>query len=127
MIDSFILNNMKRFRFLLMLTLGVLLLAACEPDPSFEASQLVGKWKNGTEYWRYDSNFSGATWDTGDDVTEAEAQPFTWTLEGDQLTQLHQMEMGGVVPKVYTITALSASSLTYKDNYNQSFTFTRVQ
>ncbi|MBQ2508141.1 MAG: hypothetical protein II532_00030 [Bacteroidales bacterium] len=117
---------MRKRRFLWMILCSVMLFAGCEPEVSFDADLLVGKWQMGTEYWKYNSDFSGATWDVADDVSEEEAQPFTWTLEDDQLTQLHQMEMGGVVPKVYTVTTLNTTTLTYKDNYSQTFTFKRI-
>ena len=107
---------------------------ACVPEETnYNRTDLIGKWvltsngTTGTEYWRYDADFSGATWDTADDVSEDEGQAFTWTLDGDQLTQIHKFESSGaVVPKVYTITALTASKLVYKDNYSQTFQFTKV-
>ncbi len=125
---------MKRTKRLLLLTLmvaGSLWATSCiGTETDYDANLLIGYWTgNGgragdTEHWRYDSDGSGVTWDEADDVYESEAQAFTWTLEGDQLTQIHQFESSGaVVPKAYTVTALSASSLEYKDNYGQTFSF----
>ncbi|RLD57911.1 MAG: hypothetical protein DRJ01_13270 [Bacteroidetes bacterium] len=93
--------------------------------PSFDESLIIGKWKSGTLYERYDSDKTGATWNTADDVTEEEAQIFTWTITKDQLEQIHIIENGGKVPKVYTITELTASSLTYEDDYGRSKSFTK--
>ncbi len=119
---------MKRKLWLLTVIVASVLMGSCEdPIVTFNAPDMVGKWVRGTEFYRYDSNHSGVTWDTADDVSEQEGQPFTWTLDGDQLTLVHQMEMGGVVPKVYTVTVLSSSTLTYRDNYNQTFTYSRVR
>lgn len=130
---------MKKITFFLF-ALVLLLFASCVPDtPSFSDEDLVGKWCSGTEYYRFDGHstnyqlfdnsyvqVNGATWDTGDDVREEEAQPFVWTLEGDNLQMVHQMFMGGKVPKAYTVTTLTHTTLSLKDNYNRTFTYTRV-
>ncbi len=101
---------------------------SCAPteEEYFDVNLLYGKWQSGTEFWRYDSNGNGATWDTADDVTEEEAQTFTWTLEANELTQIHIMEIGGSVPKVYTVTELNFTTLRYHDNF-KSYSFTRVK
>jgi len=115
------------------LSLGIVVafaFTACNPEKSFDSALLIGKWerisKSG-EYYRYDRGGTGATWDTSEDVSEEEAQTFTWTLEKDLLTLLHNMEMDTSkrVPKYYTITALDDKTLTYKDDFGQSFTFTK--
>jgi len=104
-----------------------LLFNSCEvEETSFQESFLIGKWQSGTVYYKYASNYSGATWDTSDDVTEAEAQPFSWTLVQSELTHIHIMEVGGNVPKVYTVTELTANSLKYKDNFGKSYSFTKL-
>jgi hypothetical protein len=103
------------------------LIVSCEPAAvSFDSSLLPGKWKSGTLYYKYTSDGKGSTWDTADDVTEAEAQLFTWTLVESELTHIHILEMGGSVPKVYTVTELTSSSLKYKDDFGVSFAFTKV-
>lgn len=101
---------------------------ACTPDggKEFDRALLIGKWQSGTLYEVYESNGNGHTWDEGEDITEAEAQPFTWTLEQDVLTQIHIIEAGGKVPKVYTVTELTASTLSYEDDYGKTHTFTKV-
>ncbi|HOW39952.1 MAG TPA: hypothetical protein PL123_05365 [Bacteroidales bacterium] len=120
---------MKKILSYITLFTAVLLLAvSCEPteEQSFDQSLLTGKWKTGTLYYKYLADGTGATWDTADDVTEAEAQPFTWTLVKDQLTQIHIMQIGGSVPKVYTVTELTATSLKYHDDFDVSYSFTKV-
>ncbi|BAX81739.1 hypothetical protein [Labilibaculum antarcticum] len=94
--------------------------------PSFDQTLIIGKWKSGTLFERYDSNKSGATWDTFDDVTEDEAQEFTWTITKDQLEQIHIIVNGGLVPKTYTITDLTASSLKYEDAYGNTKSFSKL-
>ena len=94
--------------------------------PNFDKELLIGKWQQGSLYERYHANGTGSTWDTADDVNEDEAQPFTWNLVEDELTQIHIMEMGGKIPKVYTITALTSSKLNYHDDYGKSYSFTKL-
>ncbi len=104
-----------------------LMFNSCEVEPdSFQESFLIGKWVSGTVYYKYSSNYKGTTWDTSDDVTEAEAQSFTWTLVKSELTHIHILEVGGSVPKVYTVTELTATTLKYKDSFGKSFSFTKL-
>jgi len=106
-----------------------LLLTSCDlfkKDKDFDKNLLPGKWKENTVYEKYYSNGEGATWDTSDDVTEDEAQPFTWTLVKEELTQIHIMEMGGKIPKRYTVTVLTPTKLSYHDDYDKSHTFSKV-
>jgi hypothetical protein len=104
-----------------------ILFNSCEEDEtSFQESFLIGKWQSGTVYYKYLSNYTGGTWDTSDDVTEAEAQAFTWTLVKSELTHIHILEVGGSVPKVYTVTELTANSLKYKDNFGKTYSFTKI-
>ena len=104
-----------------------LLVISCQPElTSFDQSLLTGKWKSGTLYYKYLANGSGGTWDTKDNVTEAEAQAFTWTLVKAELTHIHVLQMGGTVPKVYTVTELTATSLKYHDDFGVNFAFTKV-
>lgn len=102
-------------------------IVSCETEEEFfDETLLIGKWQSGTLYYKYIDDGSGATWDTGDDITEEEAQEFTWTLEQTELTHIHIIEMGGVLPKVYTVTELTATTLKYKDDFNKSYSFTKV-
>jgi len=118
----------KTFLYLILFTVISMFTVSCEPEEevSYDQALLIGKWKSGTLYYKYLANGTGGTWDTADDVTEAEAQAFTWTLVMDQLTQIHVLQIGGSVPKVYTVTELTATSLKYKDDFNVSFSFTKV-
>ena len=107
-----------------------LLLAGCDHFPweKFDKSLLSGYWVSGTVHEFYDPAGTGYTWDTADDVTEEEAQPFTWEFadETNTLTLIHQMEMGGVIPKSYTVVALSEDELEFKDRFGVHYTFKRV-
>lgn len=53
---------------------------------------------------------------------------FRWKLTGDNLMEYHFMSEGWAeIPKSYTITVLSATTLTYQDDFKKSHTFTRVK
>jgi hypothetical protein len=103
------------------------LAVSCEPaEESFDESLLIGKWQSGTLFYKYLADGTGGTWDTADDVTEAEAQAFTWTLVKSELTHIHILETGGSVPKVYTVTELTETSLKYHDEFGGNFSFTKI-
>ena len=98
-----------------------------EKQAFWDEKLLFGKWVSvNTLFYKYFPDHNGLVWDTRDDVTESEAQKFTWKLINASLTQIHIMEIGGNVPKVYTITNLSSTSLEYKDDFGNVTTFTRV-
>ena len=99
--------------------------SSCITEYEYDSSLLTGKWVSGTEYYRYNEDGTGLTWDTNDDVTEEEAQAFTWTLVYSTLTHMHIMEIGGEVPKVYTVTELTATSLQYEDEFGNTHRFTK--
>ena len=125
---------MKNFKLLFISILAVsaiiLSMSSCSPDTDVEFDQtlLTGKWQenNSLVFEVYGKDGSGYTWDEADDVTEAEAQPFTWGLKGNVLTQVHTMEMGGNVPKAYTVTKLTATELVYEDNYGKVHSFDKI-
>ena len=104
----------------------ILSMSSCSPEinTEFDKTLLVGKWQenNSLNFEVYKADGTGYTWDEADDVTESEAQPFTWTLEGDVLTHIHIMEMGAEIPKIYTVTKLTATELSYEDDYGKIHT-----
>ena len=110
------------------LLLVVCMFSSCTKDNLDEASLLIGKWQSDTLYETYSSDHIYTRWDTADDVTEAEAQKFEWTLEKSTLTQIHIMEMTGegTIPKVYAVLVLDATTLVYEDDYGTKKTFTKV-
>lgn len=117
--------------------------SACNNKPSntinIHESDLYGKWQEGSVYERYYASMierilpngdtvkvNGTTWDAGDDITEDEAQLFIWTLTGNTLKHEH-VGTFVTVPKLYSISALSAHSLTYKDEYGVTHHFSKVE
>ena len=104
-----------------------LVFVSCEDEAiDVDESLLIGTWRSGTLHEKYNANGTGSTWDTSDDVSEDEAQPFTWTVSGAELRQLHIMEMGPSIPKTYTIRELTTTTLRYEDFFGKSTSFTRV-
>lgn len=126
---TFIIHNIVRKSVLgLCFCVVALLVTGCDQfnnKEKFDKTLLSGYWVSGSLYEYYNADGTGYTWDFLDDVTEEEAQHFTWTLEKSTLTQIHQMEMGGSVPKVYTVTKLNATTLEYHDDYGKYYTFTK--
>lgn len=126
---------MKNFKSILIAIFAfsaiILSFTSCSPDTDieFDETLLYGKWQeNDTQNFEvYKEDGTGYTWDEADDVTEVEAQHFTWTLEGENLTHIHIMEMGANIPKVYSVTKLSATELAYKDDYGKTHTFSKIQ
>ena len=123
---------MKNKLFPLILLSLIALFASCNgKEGEIDPSMLPGKWVNGTEYWRYDPDGTGSTWDIGDDVTEAEGQPFKWEFDeiDNSLTQVHWMEMTGewTIPQLFTVTELTDSVLTYRHRSGTVYTFERVR
>ena len=117
----------KTLRYFTMLAVVTLIAVSCtKVETDFDQSLLTGKWQSGTLFYKYLAGGTGGTWDTADDVSEAEAQAFTWTLVNDLMTHIHVLEMGGSVPKVYTVTELTETSLKYHDVFRKTFSFTKV-
>lgn len=117
----------KIFSYFAMFVVISILAVSCEPETTtFDSSLLTGKWQSGTLYYKYTADGKGATWDTADDVTEAEAQKFTWTLVNAELTHIHILDIGGSVPKVYTVTELTSTSLKYEDDFGVKWSFTKA-
>ena len=125
------LKHMKNLKLIslaiIAVTTIIVSMSSCSPDSDVDKTLLYGKWQeNKTKNFEvYNSDGTGYTWDEADDVTEAEAQQFTWTLEGDALTHIHIMEMGADIPKIYTVTKLTATELTYKDDFGKTHTFNK--
>ena len=119
---------MKRVLYFLGFFLVAVAIQSCEKE-DFDETLLYGKWESGTLYYVYSSNYTGYTWDESDDETEEEAKVdhrFRWELIKSELQQFH-IYIGGEIPKFYTVTELTASTLKYKDDFNKSYSFTKVR
>ncbi|MBQ9417801.1 MAG: lipocalin family protein [Bacteroidales bacterium] len=114
----------------------LLLVVGCRKDEEESTltvtdSEVAGLWvKSGSqEYWRYRTDHSGVTWDEADDISEQESNlTYTWSISGAVLTHVFSGAQGNqAVPKVYTITAISGSSMQWKDDYGMAYTLKKVQ
>ena len=121
-------TTMKKLLYFLFAMLLLLGFAACGEVVSIDVDEtlLYGRWQEGSVFERYDDTGWGATWDVGDDVSEEEAQLFQWRVEGSKLIQEH-IGTFVTVPKVYTINTLTASQLTYSDEYGGTHYFNKVE
>ena len=124
---------MKKRTALLVLSLVALLAASCggqEEALNVSADQLLGKWQrtNSQEYWRYITDSTGVTWDESEDVSEEESNlTFRWEVNGARLMHVFTGEMANqAVPKVYTITEISSTSMKWKDDYSMEYQFNKV-
>lgn len=126
-----------RLSSLLLVVATVFLLCSCEneevvPDKEYDVSLLYGIWQlNDSQlFYRYFEDGTGKTWDVSDDISEEEAQEFTWTLEKSELIHMHIISTGsGVVPKYYIVTKLTNDELCYYDAYvtSKKYQFIRVK
>lgn len=87
---------------------------------------LIGKWQQGSLFYRFDIGGSGATWDLSDDVSESEGSLFNWDLNKSQFIHYHKMHNGALVPKSYKLIELNLNRLVYRDDYGKEFVFIKV-
>ncbi len=114
--------------------MGSAFFSACEKVPTVkltvDETMLVGKWSaqdNPQEFWRFDSDHAGETWDQSEDVQEGEGTRYNWSVTEDQLQIDLYGEMGQHVYKDYTVTYQTRDSLVWKDLYGNSRSFTRSE
>ena len=137
----------SNFRFLLLAVVGMAL-ASCDmfnrTTPEYQLSDLQGLWQeNNTEHYvRFTTEQSeetgylyGREWDEAEDITEDDLLPkgngwFKYLFETTgSLTEIHLMDNGGAeIPKVYVVTVLTDTELSYyeKDHKSIKFSFSKV-
>ena len=114
---------------LLLLAFVPMLLVSCTEEVKpveVDDSLLIGKWQKETnmqEYWRYDADSTGETWDESEDVQEGEGIKFNWSTEEDQLRLDFYGEMGQHVYYDYTVVTQTESRLEWKDIYGNKQVF----
>lgn len=114
---------------LLLLAFMPMLLVSCTEEVKpveVNDSLLIGKWQKETnmqEYWRYDADSTGETWDESEDVQEGEGIKFNWSTEEDQLRLDFYGEMGQHVYYDYTVVTQTESRLEWKDIYGNKQVF----
>lgn len=133
---------------ILFLAFVAVALASCDmfnkTTPSYQLSDLQGLWQeNNTEHYvRFTTEQSeetgylyGREWDEAEDITEDDLLPkgngwFKYLFETTgSLTEIHLMDNGGAeIPKVYVVTVLTDTELSYyeKDHKSIKFSFSKV-
>ena len=96
-------------------------------DVEFDSDLLIGVWKEEENYYRYNEDGTAVTWDLADDVEEDEGTELTWTLENDTFTHYYQMEIGGIIPKVFNMKVLELDFMEYEDDYGVNHKFNKVE
>lgn len=145
--DKLNIKNMKKnFLLLGVFCLVIMTFFSCGKDNEFSVEDLYGYWQedSNTEHvvrfmtaaqdTVYEDYLYAYEWDEGDGVTEDMVKEsyhgngwFRWKLVTSDLTEIHLMDNGGAeIPKVYTVTTLSASKLVYKEKEgSRSYSFTK--
>ena len=118
----------------MVLVVAALVATACHDERTHitvNETDLHGKWQKTEtqEYWRYNADGTGVTWDEAEDVSEEESNlTYFWTVNGDVLTHVFTGAMENqAVPKVYTVTAISSTAMSWEDDYGMSYSFTKVE
>lgn len=92
-------------------------------------SQLYGTWqKNNTqEYWKYNSDGSGAKWDVTDGFSEDfPSYSYHWSVSGDQLSYTTFGENIDVpITRTYTITEIDANRMVREEEIGV-YTLTKI-
>lgn len=134
----------------LFLSFVAVALASCDMfnknTPSYSLSDLQGKWlEDGTQHYvRFTTESAadlkagylwGYEWDLAEEVDEEYVLDdkhgngwFMYQLSADELLEINQMNQGWAdIPKVYIVTALTSSKLTYylKGYKNEKVSFTK--
>lgn len=129
----------SRILYWVALTLAALVLASCVQQPAqeeinYRPEQFTGLWykvNNPYEYWRFNSDMTGVTWDetpdpeTGEpEITEEESNlKYTWSINRNVLMFAWTGDMGNQnVPRYYYIKSVSPQVIDAQDDYGLSFT-----
>lgn len=117
---------MKKILYLFLL-LGVCLVipTSCKKDRlEVKPDQLWGEWAMNDYHWTFNEDFSGKKIYTGgdydpDDETNGD---FTWNVDVDELEVIFTTYQ---ITKLFTITDISSSSMTWEDVYGRTMKFTK--
>lgn len=96
-------------------------------NKDWDQNLLLGKWvRNNTIFFKFMSDYNGLVWDEADQITEAEAGKFKWSLKKSFLN-LSFETIGKNVDKNYIVTLLNSDSLVYKDDSGFENILTKVK
>ncbi len=136
--------NTQSFIFSVLLLIAVAMTSCfgLQDEPTFVEADLLGLWGEGSanyndtipvHFVRFTMEQDetgeykyGREWDESEGVYEDYLKPygngwFKYKLVKSDLTEIHLMENGFAdIPKVYVVTKLTASELTYKDDFGKT-------
>ncbi|GAB1415100.1 hypothetical protein MASR2M117_05060 [Paludibacter sp.] len=118
----------QKINYLLALMFIAMAMVSCTPeDDIFDETLLYGKWKSGTEFYRFDSDGKGKNWDASETNEDDKGGNFTWTLVKADLTIIRiSTTTGGGVPHTYTVKELASSTLKLDDGF-ETKTYSKVK
>ena len=125
----------KRFLSYCLLLTAMAVMVGCteKAEVVVDRNALVGKWQatdNTSEFWRYNADGTGKTWDESDDVHETDTVGvlhFNWTTVQSHIELDYYGEMGQHAYENYTVTRQTSDSLVWKDLYGDYRTFVKIQ
>ena len=93
---------------------------------TFNKSFIIGKWRSGNDYFRFDEDGKGKSWNIEYIVEEEKGNDIKWTLNYSDLTIIWFQTVGGDgVAYFYTVTELTPSLLKL-DNGFETKIFSKV-
>ena len=124
----------KRFLSYCLLLTAMAAMVGCteKAEVVVDRNALVGKWQatdNTSEFWRYNADGTGKTWDESDDVHETDTVGvlhFNWTTVQSHIELDYYGEMGQHAYENYTVTHQTQDSLVWKDLYGDYRTFVKT-
>ncbi|MBP3763695.1 MAG: hypothetical protein J6I49_07455 [Bacteroidales bacterium] len=120
-------------RMILLLAALVPLFTSCvekEKHINVSPGQLHGEWiQTGTQkYWTYNSDGTGNKVDKSEfDDGDENNGDFEWSVRQDELRHVFHGRQGNQsIPKNYTVTSITSTSMKWKDEYDRTMTFSKV-
>ena len=114
---------MKKISLITIMLVALFAMTSCSKDDSESNQELiVGRWKSvsANYYEVYNSDGTGKMWNEDDDVTEDEADTFTWQFEDNdnsKFTQIINFHSGSAsLPQMCNILVLTESSFSYNND-----------
>lgn len=142
---------MKKIYFLIATALLAVTFTSCQKDEETNEQDLYGKWQNqpNTGWYRVfettivkgangqdtlNNEYKwGHEWNETEGVNESDLTKygngwFMWKKTKNNLLEIHKMENGGAdIPQENTITVLTSTEFSYKDQAGRSYQFIKVQ
>lgn len=109
--------------FFVLFTMMFITVACSEDTPEEEVTfevlktYIPGTWNEGTEFFRFDADGNGETWDKSEDIHEGEGTKLVWILEDEQTFVIRYndeiVRTTAIVPKSFTVTKLTKTEFVF--------------